>query len=109
MAGIESALALPKQYFGETELYPSLIEKAAILCFSIIANHPFIDGNKRTGHASMETFLFLNGIEITASVDEQEKIMLALASGEMDHKIFVRWLGDNTMGSPIVIHNSQFI
>jgi death-on-curing protein len=75
LGGLESAIALPKQFFGGTELYPSLIEKAAVFCFSIVANHPFIDGNKRVGHASMETFLILNGTEITASVDEQTKVM----------------------------------
>jgi len=47
--GLGSALPLPRQVFGETELYPSIVEKAAILCFSIIQNHPFVDGNKRVG------------------------------------------------------------
>ncbi len=96
LGGLESAVALPKQSFSGTELYPSLIEKAAVLCFSIIANHPFIDGNKRTGHASMETFLILNGMELTASADEQEHIMLSLASGEMNRESFVKWLRNNT-------------
>jgi len=81
--GLESALALPRQFFGETELYPSIIDKAAILCFSIIKNHPFVDGNKRVGHAAMETFLVLNGTEISANVDEQEQIILNLASSQM--------------------------
>ncbi|MEI8132403.1 MAG: type II toxin-antitoxin system death-on-curing family toxin [Leptolinea sp.] len=96
LGGLESAIALPKQFFGGTELYPSFIEKAAVFCFSIVANHPFIDGNKRVGHASMETFLILNGTEITASVDEQTKVMLALASGEMSRETFVQWLRNNT-------------
>lgn len=96
LGGIESAVALPKQSFSGTEFYPSLIEKAAVLCFSIIANHPFIDGNKRVGHAGMETFLVLNGTEITASADEQEQVMLALASGEMNRENFVQWLRNNT-------------
>ncbi len=96
LGGLESAIALPKQFFGGTELYPSLIEKAAVFCFSIVANHPFIDGNKRVGHASMETFLILNGTEITASVDEQTKVMLALASGEISRETFVQWLRNNT-------------
>jgi death-on-curing protein len=46
-------------------------------------NHPFVDGNKRIGHAAMETFLVLNGFEILATVDEQEAIVLRLAAGEM--------------------------
>ncbi|MGD1942053.1 MAG: type II toxin-antitoxin system death-on-curing family toxin [Leptolyngbyaceae cyanobacterium] len=52
--------------FAEKDLYPSLLEKAAALGFSIM-NHPFIDGNKRTGHAAMEIMLVLNGMEINAS------------------------------------------
>jgi death on curing protein len=70
--------------FGGEDLYPSLLEKAAALGFSIIMNHPFVDGNKRTGHAAMETFLILNGMEINASVDEQERVVLAIASGELE-------------------------
>lgn len=58
--------------FGGEDLYPTVIEKAIALGFSMIMNHPFVDGNKRTGHAALETFLILNGLEISASVDEQE-------------------------------------
>ena len=70
---LESALAQPRQSFGGTDLYPSLIEKAAALGLSMIANHPFVDGNKRVGHAAMEVFLVLNGNEIDADVGEQER------------------------------------
>jgi len=59
--GLESALAQPRMTFGGEDLYPSLVEKAAALGFSLVMNHPFIDGNKRIGHAAMETFLVLNG------------------------------------------------
>ncbi|MGK7888375.1 MAG: type II toxin-antitoxin system death-on-curing family toxin [Leptolyngbyaceae cyanobacterium] len=82
--------------FDGEELYPSLPEKAAALGFSIIMNHPFVDGNKRAGHAAMETFLVLNGMEISASVDEQEHVMLAIASGELEREVFVEWLQKNT-------------
>jgi len=58
--------------FGSEDLYPTVIDKAVALGFSIIMNHPFGDGNKRTGHAAMETFLILNGLEISASVDERK-------------------------------------
>ncbi len=97
MSGLESALALPKQAFGDTDLYPSVIDKAAILCFSIVSNHPFIDGNKRVGHAAMETFLVLNGAEISAEVDEQEQIMLDLAAGKTEREEFARWVWNNTI------------
>jgi death-on-curing protein len=56
-------------------------------------NHPFVDGNKRIGHAAMETFLILNGFEIEASVDEQEKIILDLADGKLDRETFTDWVG----------------
>jgi death-on-curing protein len=61
---LESALAQPRATFGGTDLYPGLIEKAAALGFSLVMGHPFVDGNKRTGHAAMETFLILNGHEL---------------------------------------------
>ncbi len=77
-------------------MYPSLLEKPAALGFSIIMNHPFVDGNKRVGHAALETFLILNGSEISASVDEQENVLLALASGEMSREIFIEWLQQKT-------------
>jgi death on curing protein len=89
---LESAVAQPLMTFGGEDLYPSLIEKAAALSFSIIMNHPFIDGNKRTGHAAMEVLLVLNRLEVNATVDEQEQIFLAVASGEIEREAFVEWL-----------------
>jgi len=55
-------------------------------------NHPFIDGNKRAGHAAIQVFLMLNGYEIEASVDEQERVILQVASGELERKAFTQWL-----------------
>jgi death-on-curing protein len=69
-----------------------IVEKAAALGFSLISNHPFVDGNKRAGHAAMEVFLVLNGYEIDASVDEQEQIILQLAAGKLERKAFTEWL-----------------
>jgi death on curing protein len=66
--GLDSAVAQPQMAFGGQELYPSLADKAAALSFSLVCNHPFIDGNKRVEHAAMETFLVLNGWEIAAGV-----------------------------------------
>jgi death on curing protein len=99
MGLLESAIAQPRMTFGGEDLYPSLLEKAAALGFSMIMNHPFVDGNKRTGHAATETFLVLNGLEINASVDEQERMVLAIASGEQDRDVFVGWLQQNTTAS----------
>ena len=75
---LESALAQPLMTFDGDDLYPTIIEKAAALCFSVVKNHPFVDDNKRIGHALMETFFVLNGREITAPVSEQEKVILKI-------------------------------
>lgn len=92
LGALESAIAQPRMAFGGEDLYPTLIEKAAALGFALVMNHPFLDGNKRVGHAAMETFLLLNGSEIEAEVDEQEQFMLALAAGEIDRSELVAWL-----------------
>jgi death-on-curing protein len=89
---LESSLAQPRASFGGNDLYPGVIEKAAALGFSIVMGHPFVDGNKRTGHAAMETFLVLNGYELGAPVDEQERVMLQLAAGELPRVQFVDWI-----------------
>ena len=93
--GVKSALAQPRMTFAGDELYPSVAEKAAALGFSLVMNHPFIDGNKRLGHAAMETFLMLNGYEIDASVDDQESTLLKLAAGELERDQFVNWVREH--------------
>jgi death-on-curing protein len=92
LSALESALAQPRMTFGGEELYSTIVEKASALGFSLIKNHPFVDGNKRAGHAAMETFLVLNGFEINASVDEQEQIILQVALGELERDEFADWL-----------------
>ncbi|WP_278559471.1 type II toxin-antitoxin system death-on-curing family toxin [Fischerella thermalis] len=59
-------------------------------------NHPFVDGNKRTGHTATETFLVLNGLEINTCVNEQERMVLAITSGELVREAFVEWLQQHT-------------
>jgi death-on-curing protein len=92
LGGLESAIAQPRMTFGGEELYPTILEKAAAICFSIVKNHPFVDGNKRAGHAAMEIFLLLNGYEISASADEQEQIILQIASSKINRAHFEEWL-----------------
>ena len=89
---LESAVAQPEMTFSGEDLYPTVAEKAAALGHSLIHNHPFVDGNKRVGHAALEVFLVLNGYEISASVDEQENIVLSVASGQMSRVEFGEWL-----------------
>ena len=92
LGALDSAIAQPKATFGGVDLYPTVVQKAAALCFSLVQNHPFVDGNKRVGHAAMETFLVLNGTEIDAAVDDQERLMLDLAAGRIDRTHLTDWL-----------------
>jgi len=92
LGALESAAAQPQLTFGSQDLYPSLVEKAASLGFSLVRNHPFVDGNKRVAHAAMEVFLQLNGTGIEADVEEQEQLMLGLAAGVITRDQLVRWL-----------------
>ena len=89
---LESAVAQREAGFGGEELYPDLASKAAALGHSLIQNHPFIDGNKRIGHGAMEVFLLLNGHEIEAPVDEQESIIIGVASGKISRIQLSEWL-----------------
>lgn len=89
---IQSALAQPRMTFGAQELYQSLAEKASALCYSLISNHPFVDGNKRVSHAVMTAFLKRNGYNLIANVSEQEHVMLKLAKGEMTRAELTEWI-----------------
>ena len=89
---LESAIAQPKATFEGVDVHPTLVEKAAALGFSLVQGHAFVDGNKRVGHAAMETFLILNGSEIDAPVDDQERLILDLAAGRIGHSHLVDWL-----------------
>lgn len=93
--GIASAVAQPRISVGGEDAYPTLVEKAAALAYALSQNHGFIDGNKRIAHAGMETFLILNGLEINASVDDQEAFMLSLAAGEITRDQVTSWLRES--------------
>ena len=72
------------------------LEKASALCASLVLNHPFIDGNKRIGHAAMATFLMLNGLNVVVSTDEQEQLILDLAAGTRRREDLLAWLHEHT-------------
>jgi len=78
--------------FAGQDLYPDLASKAAALGWSLIKNHPFIDGNKRTGHAALETLLILNGFEVESPIDEAERVVLGVAAGTTSREEFERWI-----------------
>lgn len=91
---LESAVAQPRMTFSGVDLYPQLTDKAAALCFSLVMNHPFVDGNKRIGHAAMETMLVINGVELIATVEDSEATILSLAAGSLSRAEFTTWVKD---------------
>lgn len=100
MGSVESCVAHPQMTFGGQELYPTLADKAAALCFLLVSNHPFVDGNKRVGYVAMRIFLELNAYQLTGELDEKEKILLALAAGEMEREAFVEWVREHIQAQP---------
>ena len=94
---LASAVNTPFQTFMGNDLYPSLYDKAAQLCYGIANNHPFIDGNKRTALHSMYVYLIINGIDITASQQEVENLIINVAAGNMTNVELAQWLRDNTI------------
>jgi len=100
LGGVESAIAQPQMTFAGNELYPDVESKATAICFSLVMNHPFIDGNKRIGHAAMETFLVMNGFELAAPVDEAERFILTLAAGNMSREELLAWVAGHIQPLP---------
>jgi death on curing protein len=99
LGAVESAVCQPQMTFAGKELYPSVAAKAATLCFSLVRNHPFVDGNKRVGHAAMETFLVMNGWELAANIDDAEQTMLSLAAGRLSRERFTAWVASHVRQS----------
>lgn len=89
---LESALAAPFQTFDGEQAYPSLQAKAARLGFGLVSNHPFVDGNKRTGAHVMLVFLALNGVELCYGQEDLISIFLSVASGMSDWRDLQRWI-----------------
>ena len=81
-----SALEAPYQTFGGVELFPTTLEKAVRLGYGLVANHPFIDGNKRIGILVMLTFMELNGINVEFTDDEVIDMALGVASGKYKYE-----------------------
>ena len=94
---LASAVYTPFQTFMENDLYPSLYDKAAQLCYGIANNHPFTDGNKRTALHSMYVYLIINGFDIMATQQDVENMIIDVASGNMTNVELVQWLRENTV------------
>ena len=94
---LASAVNTPFQTFMGNDLYPSLYDKAAQLCYGIANNHPFIDGNKRTALHSMYVYLIINGFDIAASQQQVENLIINVAAGNMTNTELAEWLRENTL------------
>src|SRR4030042_3893184 len=79
-----SAISRPQASFAGKDLYLSIFDKAAALGHSLLLNHPFADGNKRTALAASERFLNINGLEIVATQKEKVKFTLNIESKKLD-------------------------
>ena len=89
---LDSALNTPFQTFAGKDVYPSLQQKAARLCFGLVKNHPFVDGNKRIGAHVMLVFLALNGIELQHTQAELSEVILQLAAGPLQSTDLLDWI-----------------
>ena len=89
---LDSTLAQPFQTFDGADLYPSAIDKACRYAFGIISDHPFIDGNKRTGAALLGTYLRMSGIDFRPGHPVFLKAMLGVADGSVSYDALVGWV-----------------
>ena len=92
---LESAINIPFQSFSNVDLFPSIEEKAARLCYGLIKNHAFIDGNKRIGAHSMLVFLIINNYDLKYTQEELYTIILDVASGNKDYRDICNWIIDH--------------
>lgn len=93
---LESAIARPFHTFGGEDLYPTAFGKAAAFGESLIINHPFIDGNKRTGFLAIVTFLLEFNLSVNANNEDAYKFTIQISTGEIKFDEIVLWLKNNT-------------
>lgn len=94
---LDSALHAPFQTYNGDSLFPTLFAKAARLECGLVQNHPFVDGNKRTGAHTMLVFLELNGVALSYSQEELIDIFLRLASGKAHYDDLLQWILDHQL------------
>ena len=95
MSLLQSAVNAPFQAFGGKEVYPSLLSKASAMCRSVISNHPFVDGNKRTGIHVMLIFLEVNGVQSDYTQKELVDLGVGIAAGNFDVNDILNWLSEH--------------
>lgn len=91
---LESALARPRQHHVYADS-PDLVEMAALYTEGVVRNHPFVDGNKRTGFVICVLFLELNGFEFKASEEDATQAVTSLAASSLDKAGYGAWLREN--------------
>jgi death on curing protein len=89
---LSSALARPRNVFAYIRPLQDLATLAAAYAFGIIKNHPFVDGNKRTGYVLCRTFLQINNFDIDATDVEKYQAVIAVAEGSMNEEQFAEWI-----------------
>ncbi len=94
---LESAISRPFQTFDSSELYPTIEEKASAIIESIISNHPFIDGNKRTGYTLFRLFLLSEGKDIKCSTNDKYEFVLSVAENKLKYAEILKWTLDRIM------------
>lgn len=92
---LHSAVERMKVTFGGVDLYSKLYEKAAALIQSLILNHPFDDGNKRTAITSCARFLWINGQELSLPLDESIQFTLDIDAHKIDFEEIAQWLEEH--------------
>jgi len=92
---LESAINRPFQTFDQTELYPLPVDKAAAIFESIISNHPFVDGNKRTAYVLMRLILREHSLDIFANQDVKYEFVINAAKGEIKYEQIRQWLNNH--------------
>ena len=93
---LKSTIAMPYATFDGKYLHTTIYEMAAAYLFHIVRNHPFIDGNKRTGAVASIVFLMLNGIDFQADENDLGEIVLRTAEGKIDKSTIARFFESNT-------------
>jgi death-on-curing protein len=91
---LDAAINRPFATFDQQDLYPSSVDKAAAIIESILINHPFIDGNKRTGYVLMRLFLLQSGQDIEAGQEEKYNFVISIATGKMTFEGIKKWIGE---------------
>ena len=89
---LQSAIGRPNQTFDGEELYKTTVEKAAALIESLVKNHPFIDGNKRTGYVSMRILLRKNQKDVRATEEEKYAFVINIANGISEYEEIKQWI-----------------